>query len=116
MNHNHLLFVEASEMFLVKRWLLPSHFEGREMESKALSITNYTTTRVKIDDNRTSGVKNQNVKVLLQIMFSMYNNTFISKSHIYWDNSDKMKLQTVSLNVTFRKASKQCVKKHVQKT
>lgn len=27
-----------------------------------------------------------------------------------------MKLQTVSLNVTFHKASKQCVKKHVQKT
>lgn len=84
MNHDHLLFVEASEMFLVKRWLLTSHFEGREMESKALSITNYTTTRVKIDDNSTSGVKDQNAKVLLQIMFSMYNNTFISKSHIYW--------------------------------
>lgn len=77
MHHDHLLFVEASEMFLVKRWLLTSHFEGREMESKGLSITNCTTNRVKIDDNRSYGVKNQNVKVLLQIMFSMYNDTFI---------------------------------------
>lgn len=77
MHHDHLLFDEASEMVLVKKWLLTSHFEGREMESKGLSITNYTTTGAKIDDNRTYGVKNQNVKVLLQIMFSMYNNTFI---------------------------------------